>query len=101
MGGGREETDGVLQESFTNGVKINWQSNAKIMKICALLPAVRSEDGGLKTAVGVNVLVGADKGKIIQCVGKMIEKEIDGNLAVYGRGDAGEKVVEILTSRYK
>ena len=47
---------------------------------------------------GVNVLVGADKGKIIQGVGRMIEKEIDSNLAVYGRGDAGEKVVEILTS---
>jgi hypothetical protein len=31
----------------------------------------------------------------------MIEKEIDGNLAVFGRGDAGEKVVEILTSRHK
>jgi UDP-GlcNAc3NAcA epimerase len=47
---------------------------------------------------GVNVLVGADKGKIMQGIGKMIEKEIDSNLAVYGRGDAGEKVVEILTS---
>ena len=47
---------------------------------------------------GVNVLVGADKGKIMQGIGRMIEKEIDGNAAVYGRGDAGEKVVEILTS---
>jgi UDP-GlcNAc3NAcA epimerase len=47
---------------------------------------------------GVNVLVGADKGKIMQGIGRMIEKEIDGNVAIYGRGDAGEKVVEILTS---
>ena len=47
---------------------------------------------------GVNVLVGADKGKIMQGIGRMIEKEIDGSLAVDGRGDAGEKVVEILTS---
>ena len=50
---------------------------------------------------GVNVLVGADKGKIMQSIDRMIEKEIDGSLAVYGRGDAGEKVVEILTSRHK
>ena len=47
---------------------------------------------------GVNVLVGADKSKIMQGVGRMIEKEIDGNVGVYGRGDAGKKVVEILTS---
>jgi UDP-GlcNAc3NAcA epimerase len=50
---------------------------------------------------GVNVLVGADKSKIMQSIDRMIEKEIDGSLAVYGRGDAGEKVVEILTSRHK
>ena len=50
---------------------------------------------------GVNVLVGADKGKIMQGIGRMIEKEIDGNLAIYGRGDAVEKVVEILTSWHK
>ena len=50
---------------------------------------------------GVNVLVGADKGKIMQGIGRMIEKEIDGNSAVYGRGDAGKKVVEILTSWHR
>jgi len=47
---------------------------------------------------GVNVLVGADKEKIAQGIGEMIEKEIDGNSAVYGRDDGAEKVVEILTS---
>jgi UDP-GlcNAc3NAcA epimerase len=47
---------------------------------------------------GVNVLVGADKGKIMQGVGRMIEKEIDSSLEVYGRGDTAEKVVEILSS---
>jgi len=50
---------------------------------------------------GVNVFVGADKEKIVQGVDRMIEKEIDGNLAIYGRGDAGKKVVEILTSWHK
>jgi len=37
----------------------------------------------------------------MQGIGRMIEKEIDGNLAVYGRGDAAEKVIEMLTSWYK
>jgi hypothetical protein len=31
----------------------------------------------------------------------MIEKEIDCSSAAYGRGDAGKKVVEILSSWHK
>ena len=50
---------------------------------------------------GVNILVGVEKGRTIQGIGRMIEKEIDGNLSIYGRGEAGEKVVEILTSQHK
>jgi len=46
---------------------------------------------------GVNVLVGADKGKVIQGIGRMIDKEVDNSLAVYGHGNAGEKIVEILS----
>ncbi len=45
---------------------------------------------------GVNILVGADKGKIIQGIGRMIDKEIDSSLAIYGEGDASEKVVKVL-----
>ncbi len=45
---------------------------------------------------GANILVGADKGKIIQGISRMMEKEIDSSSAVYGRCDAAEKVVEIL-----
>ena len=45
---------------------------------------------------GVNVLVGADKGRIIQGISEMMEKKIDSSSAVYGRGDAAEKMVEIL-----
>ena len=47
---------------------------------------------------GVNVLVGADKSRIIQGIGRMIKKEINSDSAIYGRGDAAEKIVEILTS---
>jgi len=47
---------------------------------------------------GVNVLVGADKGKIIQGISRMMKKEIDNSSPVYGRGDVAEKVVEILAS---
>ena len=46
----------------------------------------------------MNVLVGADKGKIIQGISRMMEKEIDSSSAVYGRGDAAEKMVEILAT---
>jgi len=49
----------------------------------------------------VNVLVGADKGKIIQGVGEMIEKEIDCSSEAYDRDDASKKVVEILSSWHK
>jgi len=45
---------------------------------------------------GVNILVGADKGKIMKGISEMIEKEIDSSSAIYGRGDAAEKMVEIL-----
>jgi UDP-GlcNAc3NAcA epimerase len=44
----------------------------------------------------VNILAGADKGRIMQGISMMIEKEIDSSSAVYGRGNAAEKVVEIL-----
>jgi UDP-GlcNAc3NAcA epimerase len=47
---------------------------------------------------GVNILVGADKSRIIQGIIRMMEKEIDSSPAVYGRGDAAEKMVEILTT---
>jgi len=45
---------------------------------------------------GVNVLVGADKDRIIQGISRMMEKEIDNSSAIYGQGDAAEKMVEIL-----
>lgn len=46
---------------------------------------------------GVNILAGADKDRIIQGISEMIEKKIDNSSsAVYGRGDAAEKMVEIL-----
>jgi len=47
---------------------------------------------------GVNVLVGADKGRIIQGISMMLEKKIDGKSGVYGTGDAAEKIVEIIIS---
>lgn len=47
---------------------------------------------------GVNVLVGADKAKIMQGISRMMEKEIDSSSAVYGQGNASEKVVEMLAS---
>ena len=45
---------------------------------------------------GVNILVGADKGKIMKGISEMIEKEMASSSAIYGRGDAAEKMVEIL-----
>ncbi|MEA3420558.1 MAG: UDP-N-acetylglucosamine 2-epimerase (non-hydrolyzing) [Acidobacteriota bacterium] len=45
---------------------------------------------------GVNVLVGADKDRIMQGIDRMMKKKIDSNLVVYGRGDAGKRVVEAL-----
>ena len=81
------DSDGIQKEAFFH-------------KVPCVTPEDETEWVELVEA-GVNVLVGADKGKIMQGIGRMIEKEIDGSLAVYGRGDAGEKVVEILISWHK
>jgi UDP-GlcNAc3NAcA epimerase len=45
---------------------------------------------------GMNLLVGADKGRIVQGISRMIKKEIDNSSKIYGQGDAAEKVVELL-----
>jgi UDP-GlcNAc3NAcA epimerase len=48
---------------------------------------------------GVNILVGADKGRIVQGISEMMEKEIDSSSAIYGQGDAAEKMVEVIAQQ--
>jgi hypothetical protein len=52
---GREETAGVLQESFAYGVKMNLQSKAKIMKICLTAKRI--------CMITVTVIVGWDSAR--------------------------------------
>jgi len=46
---------------------------------------------------GVNVLAGADSGKIYDLCMEAMSKEYDFDLDLYGKGDAGERIVRILT----
>jgi UDP-N-acetylglucosamine 2-epimerase len=48
---------------------------------------------------GWNVLVGADKGKILAAI--LADVRTDTDNAVFGKGDAAEKIVRIISSYSK
>ena len=50
--------------------------------------------------VGANVLVGADKGKIIEAVARSLGKKVKDTHQIYGEGKASEKIVSELVKEY-
>ena len=45
---------------------------------------------------GCNSVAGTDAERIYSCYKEMMKKQIDFNLKLYGKGEAGRKIVNIL-----